>query len=340
MISPARAPDPKARALASPLLEISNLSVAFETSAGPLRAVESVSLAIARGRTVGLVGESGSGKTVTASTILRLLDGPRVQVSGRVEFEGRDLLALPERELRALRGDRIAMVFQDPMSSLNPAQPVGAQVVEPLRIHRQLSRPQLARRAIELLAKVGVPAPEERVRAYPHELSGGLRQRVMLAMALACEPALLIADEPTTALDVTIQAQLVDLLLSLQRGQGLGILLITHDLGLVAQACDEVVVLYAGRVMEHGSAAEVLTAPAHPYTAGLLASTPIPGAGASRLREIPGVVPDLRRLPPGCRFQERCPHVQGRCRTEEPTLIDSGTGCQVRCHFPLPGAGR
>jgi oligopeptide/dipeptide ABC transporter ATP-binding protein len=278
-----------------------------------------VSLELPRGRTLGLVGESGSGKSLLALSILRLGAG-RI-VSGSVAYDGRELTTLPERELRALRGNRIAMIFQDPATSLNPVFPVGAQVAEALRVH---GRPNAKRTAVELLERVGIPEPALRARAYPHELSGGMRQRVMIAMALACGPDVLIADEPTSALDVTIQAQILELLARLQRELGMSLLLITHDLGIVAHRCDEVAVMYAGQIVERAAAAEIFRAPRHPYTAGLVQ--------ALKFEEIPGLPPDLRALPAGCRFADRCPRVQAKCRAEMPALEPPAH--PARCFFP------
>ena len=305
-----------------------------------LRAVDDVSFAVPRGRTVGMVGESGSGKSVTALSLLGLLDARTASVAGRARLGPDDLLAMDAAALRSVRGRRVGMVFQDPAASLDPFWRVGSQIAEAIRLHERVSRAEARARALALLREVGIPAPEERLDAYPHQLSGGMRQRVMIAIALACRPELVIADEPTTALDVTIQAQILELLGRLRRERGTSLLLITHDLGLVAESCDDVVVLYAGRVVERGPAAEVLRAPLHPYTAGLLASTPVPGSGAGRLTEIPGTVPDLRALPAGCRFRDRCPGAQARCADEEPALVAIGTRAH-RCHFPLaaPTAG-
>ncbi|MCK6548920.1 ABC transporter ATP-binding protein [Myxococcota bacterium] len=321
------------------LLEVQDLTVTFDTPAGELCAVDRVSFSVARGATVGIVGESGSGKSVAALSLLGLTRHTARAVTGVVRFEGTDLLALSERELARHRGAKLSMVFQDPMASLNPAHRVGAQVAEPLAIHERLPKAELERRVLELFREVGIPDPAERMKAYPHQLSGGLRQRVMIAMALACGPALLVADEPTTALDVTIQAQIVELLDGLRRRRGMSVLLITHDLGLVAELCDRVIVMYAGRIVEEGPTAELLTRPGHPYTAGLLASTPVPGQHVDRLREIPGVVPDLRALPPGCRFQDRCPRREERCTREAPALVRISDGRSVACHFPLETTG-
>ncbi len=305
------------------LLEVRDLITEF----GPVRAVDGVSFEILPKRTLGIVGESGSGKSTIALSIMRLVAPPGRIASGSISYAGRDLLALSPDEMRALRGDRIAMVFQEPMTSLNPVFTIGAQVAEALQVHGKTGD------AVDLLRLVGIPAPEQRVRAYPHQLSGGMRQRVMIAMALACKPDLLIADEPTTALDVTIQAQILELLASLQRELGTSIVLITHDLGVVAEVCDEVVVMYAGRVVERAPSEALLAAPRHHYTAGLLRALPTGQPG--RLHEIPGVVPIVP--PPGCAFADRCPAVQARCRVDEPELVHLGAS-RVRCHFPLEPA--
>jgi peptide/nickel transport system ATP-binding protein len=348
--------------MAEPLLEIRELVTEFRTEQGTVRAVDGVSFEVPRRGTVGVVGESGCGKSVTALSIMRLIAPPGRIASGQVRYGGVDLLALPPAEMRAIRGNRIAMIFQEPMTSLNPVFTVGDQVGEAVRLHQKKSRRDARRIAIEMFRLVGIPSPEERVDAYPHQLSGGMRQRVMIAMALACKPDLLIADEPTTALDVTIQAQILDLLRSLQAELGMSILLITHDLGVVAETCDEVIVMYAGRVVERAKAAELFAHPRHPYTAGLLRSVPsygeaaegadadgvgVGGGGASavpaqsgerarrpRLLEIKGMVPPLTALPKGCKFVDRCAYAQERCRAEEPALLPIGPS-QVRCHFPL-----
>jgi peptide/nickel transport system ATP-binding protein len=305
-----------------------------------VRAVDGVSFEIPARGTLGVVGESGCGKSVTALSIMRLVASPPGRIaSGTIRYAGKDLLGLPDREMRAIRGNRIAMIFQEPMTSLNPVFTVGDQVGEAVRLHQGASRAKAREVAIEMFRLVGIPAPEERVDAYPHQLSGGMRQRVMIAMALACKPDLLIADEPTTALDVTIQAQILELLRSLQRELGMSILLITHDLGVVAETCDEVVVMYAGRVVERAPTEALFAAPRHHYTAGLLRSVPSYGDGTdvgdrARLVEIAGMVPALSELPQGCKFAERCPAVQARCRAEEPALVQLGAA-RVRCHFPL-----
>jgi peptide/nickel transport system ATP-binding protein len=333
--------------MAGPLLEIRDLVTEFRTDRGTVRAVDGVSFEVPRRGTVGLVGESGCGKSVTALSIMRLVASPPGRIaSGQVRYGGKDLLALPEAEMRAIRGNRIAMIFQEPMTSLNPVFTVGDQVGEAVRLHQQKSRRDARRIAIDMFRLVGIPSPEDRVDAYPHQLSGGMRQRVMIAMALACKPDLLIADEPTTALDVTIQAQILDLLRSLQAELGMSILLITHDLGVVAETCDEVIVMYAGRVVERARAEDLFARPRHPYTAGLLRSVPSYGehaagdAGAGsrpRLVEIKGMVPPLTALPEGCKFVDRCPAAQDLCRREEPALV-ALAGAQVRCHFPLEPA--
>jgi peptide/nickel transport system ATP-binding protein len=313
-----------------------------------VRAVDDVSLSVPRGQTLGVVGESGCGKSVTALSVMRLVQEPPGRIAaGRVRYRGEDLLALPERAMREIRGNKISMIFQEPMTSLNPVFTTGDQVAEAIRIHQKKSRGEAMARAVDMFRLVGIPSPEERVRAYPHQMSGGMRQRVMIAMALACGPDLLIADEPTTALDVTIQAQILDLLRRLQRELGMSIMLITHDLGVVAETCEDVVVMYAGKVVEQAPARALFAAPRHHYTAGLLrsvpsfstAATPAPGA-RGRLQEIPGMVPALDALPPGCRFQERCPAAQAKCRDVAPELVAPPGEPErlVRCHFPVGGS--
>jgi peptide/nickel transport system ATP-binding protein len=330
-----------------PLLDVRGLVTRFRTETRELRACDGVSFSVPAGATVGIVGESGSGKSVTALSIMRLLrDPPGRVIAGEVRFRGRDLLALSEPEMRALRGNRLSMIFQEPMTSLNPVLRTGDQVAEPLVIHRGQSWRQARGEAAELFQKVGIADPHKRVNDYPHQMSGGMRQRVMIAMALACRPELLIADEPTTALDVTIQAQILELLDQLRRELGMALLLITHDLGVVAERCDEVVVMYAGHVVERAGARALFTQPRHPYSAGLLRSMPSlhapPGEGGRRRRlpEIPGMVPPLDALPPGCRFQDRCDRVQARCRREAPELVQLGAPADspdrwVRCFYPI-----
>jgi peptide/nickel transport system ATP-binding protein len=306
-----------------PLLQVRDLVVSFATDQGVIRALDGVSFDVPKGKTVGLVGESGSGKSVSALAIMGLIPKPPGRVErGSIQLGGQELTRLGEKELRAIRGRRIGMIFQEPMTSLNPVFTAGDQIVEAVRAHRSVTRRAARARAIELLSRVGIPAPEERVDAYPHQLSGGMRQRVMIAIALAGEPELLIADEPTTALDVTIQAQILDLLSSLQREMAMSVLLITHDLGVVAEHAHEVVVMYAGRVVERSPARALFGEPLHPYTRGLLLSVPShpANAGRTRLPTIPGTVPDLALLPHGCRFQERCEYVHAACKLEEPAL--------------------
>jgi len=323
--------------MASPLLDIRGLSTWFDTEEGVVKAVDGVDLDVATGETVGVVGESGCGKSVTALSILRLIPTPPGRyAAGRVLFDGRDLLALEERKLRAVRGNEVAMVFQEPMTSLNPVYTVGSQIGEVLRLHRGMGGRAARARSVELLRKVGLSSPEAQVDAYPHQMSGGMKQRVMIAMAIACEPALLVADEPTTALDVTIQAQILDLLRAMQRELGMAILLITHDLGVVAEMADRVVVMYAGRVVESAPTAALFAAPRHHYTDGLLRSLPeMHRAGERRLREIPGTVPHPLRLPSGCRFRTRCPAATSRCAEVDPPLEGTADGRRLACHHPV-----
>jgi oligopeptide/dipeptide ABC transporter ATP-binding protein len=322
-----------------PLLQLRDVHTVFDTSDGQVKAVDGVSLSLRAGGTLGVVGESGSGKSVTALSILRLLPSATGRiVSGEIWFEGRDLLRLEERELRKLRGKSISMVFQEPMTALNPVYTVGRQIGEVLRLHEGMSRAEARARTIELLKVVGIPAPERRVDSYPHELSGGMRQRMMIAMSIACRPKLLIADEPTTALDVTIQAQIMDLLAQLREQLGMAVLLITHDLGVVAEFAEEVVVMYAGRIVEHAKAAELFSTPLHPYTQGLLASAPRSLSGKRRLLTIEGVVPDLAHLPQGCRFRERCTQAVAHCAEVEPELTELPGGRKVACFVALERA--
>ena len=320
------------------LLSVRRLCTEFVTDSGVLRAVVDVSFDVPRGGALGLVGESGCGKSVTSLSILRLIQAPGRIASGEIVFDGRDLLRLDAREMRAVRGARIAMIFQEPMSSLNPVYTVGAQIAESLLLHRAMSRSAARDRVVELLTQVGIPSPAERAGAYPHQLSGGMRQRVMIAMALACEPQLLIADEPTTALDVTIQAQILELLRDLRTRLGMAVLLITHDLGVVAEFAEDVVVMYAGRVVERAPVADLFRDPRHPYTQGLLRSVPSYGdnLGARRLPTIPGVVPDLRSLPGGCRFRDRCAQAMATCAEREPPLHRVALPMEVRGDLAQP----
>ncbi|MFM7232821.1 MAG: ABC transporter ATP-binding protein [bacterium] len=318
--------------MSGPLLEVRDLQTHFFTDDGLVRAVDGVSYALAPGETLAVVGESGSGKSVTSLSILRLVpDPPGRIVGGSIRFKGRELLTLSDSEMRAVRGKEISMIFQEPMTSLNPVHTCGDQIAEVVRLHEGLDRAAARERAIEMLRLVGIPAPEVRVDEFPHQMSGGMRQRVMIAMALACRPALLIADEPTTALDVTIQAQILELLQRLRRELGMAVLLITHDLGVVAETADRVAVMYAGQVVEYSTVRETFRTPRHPYTAGLLASLPKLGEESDRLRVIPGQVPDPARFPSGCRFHPRCPVALDRCRREAPELRDLGNGHLVRC---------
>jgi peptide/nickel transport system ATP-binding protein len=312
------------------LLRVEDLVTEFQTTDGVVRAVEKVSFSIRPGQTLGLVGESGSGKSVTALSIMRLISRPGRVAEGSVYFDGKDLLDLEEEEMRQVRGSDIAMIFQEPMTSLNPVYTVGDQIAEAVQLHMKVSKDEAWKRAIEMLKKVRVPAAERRVHEYPHNLSGGMRQRVMIAMALSCNPKLLIADEPTTALDVTIQAQILDLMADLQREFGMSILMITHDLGVVAQVCEDVVVMYAGQIVEQGPVRALFNSPQHPYTEGLLASIPRLGMTQSqKLKVIRGVVPNPLRLPPGCRFAPRCDYRWELC-AKPPPLFDVG-GQQSRC---------
>jgi peptide/nickel transport system ATP-binding protein len=316
------------------LLEVEDLRTEFATDEGTVRAVDGVSFSVPEGATFGVVGESGCGKSVTALSILRLVAPPGRIAGGRIAYRGRDLLTLPDAEMRDIRGHKISMIFQEPATALNPVMPAGEQVAEAIRLHRKASRAEARAATIELFRRVGIPLPEERVDSYPHQMSGGMRQRVMIAMALACRPDLLIADEPTTALDVTIQAQILDLLADLRRELGMSVLLITHDLGVVAETCERVLVMYAGQVVEESDTAALFARPRHPYTIGLLRSLPRAGERVDRLREIPGMVPPLTRLPAGCRFRDRCDRASERCAAEEPALVRDGDGRQVRCFHP------
>jgi peptide/nickel transport system ATP-binding protein len=323
------------------LLEVVDLRTHFFTRDGVVRAVDGVSLSVDPGETLAVVGESGCGKSVTSLSILRLIASPPGRVvSGRVLFQGRDLLALAEEEMRAVRGNEISMIFQEPMTSLNPALTVGRQIAESLVLHRGLSQRQATVKAIEMLRKVRMSEPERRVRQYPHELSGGMRQRVMIAMALSCGPRLLIADEPTTALDVTIQAQILELMRELARETGAAVILITHDLGVVAEMAQRVVVMYAGRKVEEAPVDELFALPRHPYTRGLLGSMPhlgnsVRGEDRKRLVEIPGMVPSLKQEQPGCLFAPRCPNALARCSAETPPLAAHGAGHWAACWNPV-----
>ncbi len=324
--------------MTEPVLRIRGLRTTFRTRAGELPAVDGVDLDLFAGETLGVVGESGCGKSVTALSVLRLVPDPPGRIAaGEIWFDGRDLVRCSEEEMRHIRGARISMIFQEPMTSLNPVFRVGDQIEESLRVHTDMDRASRRERVVELLDVVGIAEPRQRARDYPHQLSGGMRQRVMIAMALACNPDVLIADEPTTALDVTIQAQILDLLASLEERFRMAVLLITHDLGIVAEAARRIAVLYAGRVVETGRVADVYRSPRHPYTAGLLRA--MPGgrvAHRSPLHVIPGVVPDLMSRPRGCSFRERCPRAIAVCAEVDPDLrAEGGEGRAVACHHPL-----
>ena len=316
---------------AEPILSVEDLAVTFTGPDGRrTRAVDGVGFSVSPGRTLGIVGESGCGKSVTSLAVMGLLPKVGTTVSGRVLFEGRDLLRESERTLRDLRGDRLSMIFQEPMTSLNPSYTVGDQIVEAILRHRRVSKREAAERALEMLARVRIPEPKARFHDYPHKLSGGMRQRVMIAMALACEPRLLIADEPTTALDVTIQAQILELMRMLREETGTAIVLITHDLGVVAEVCDEVAVMYAGQVVERAPVEELFRFPQHPYTVGLLGSLPRFDGRRERLAAIEGAVPDMSRPPAGCRFAARCPFRVEACATM-PDLVEVAPGRAARC---------
>jgi peptide/nickel transport system ATP-binding protein len=321
---------------AAPLVEIENLRVVFYGDAGRVtHAVDGVDLAVARGATLGVVGESGCGKSVTVLAVMGLLPKGDCDVSGAVRFDGVDLLRLPDRTLRDLRGDRLAMIFQEPMTSLNPSYTIGEQIIEAIVRHRGVSRGEARGRAIEMLRRVRIPSPEERIDEYPHKLSGGMRQRAMIAIALACDPELLIADEPTTALDVTIQAQILDLMRDLKAETGAAIILITHDLGVVAEVCDEVAVMYAGQIVERAPVDVLFEEPQHPYTLGLMGSIPRLDRRADRLATIEGSLPDMTEPPAACRFAPRCPFVEDRCTAAAPPVVTLGVGHWSRC-FRVP----
>lgn len=315
----------------SPLLHVSNLRTSFFTDKGEVRAVDDVSFAIQAGQTLALVGESGCGKSVAALSIMRLIAAPGRIIGGSIKFKGQELLGLPEKDMRRIRGKSIGMVFQEPMTSLNPVMSVGDQIGEVLKIHTPLSDHEIRQDVLSLLAKVRIADPERRIDQYPHEMSGGMKQRVMIAMALACKPDLLIADEPTTALDVTIQAQILDLLASLQKDLGMAILLITHNLGVVAQFSRDIVVMYASKIAERASVRELFRNPCHPYTKALLKSLPRPGERQMRLEAIPGTVPSPLQYPPGCHFSSRCPDVLDDCHLKPPPTIQVGEAHESVC---------
>lgn len=314
------------------LLKVDKLKTHFFTSEGVLPAVDNISFSVDKGKILGIVGESGCGKSVTGLSIMRLVPPPGKIVSGEIIFAGQDLLKISNEEIRNLRGNRITMVFQDPMTSLNPVFTIGNQIAEILRIHKGFKRSRAMEEARFLLQRVGIPDSDRRIREYPHQMSGGMRQRVMIAMAVACDPALIIADEPTTALDVTIQAQILKLLKNLVESLNTALILISHDLGVIAETADEVAVMYAGRIVEYAGTQELFKEPLHPYTNGLLESIPRPGdQRGQKLRAIKGFVPRLTELPEGCKFSPRCKYIIEKCRRQEPELIDAGSGHLVRC---------
>jgi peptide/nickel transport system ATP-binding protein len=318
--------------MTAPLLRVENLTVDFATPHGSVRAVDEVSFELGEGEILGLVGESGSGKTVTCRALMRLLPNRRARItSGTVHLDGVDVMTLSDAEMQRVRGERIGMIFQNPTTHLDPVMTIGEQIGESLRFHKDMTRREAAARAVELLRQVGIPDPALRSRSYPHQLSGGMRQRAMIATALAGEPEILIADEPTTALDVTVQAQILRLLLDLRDRAGLSIILITHDLGVVAETCETVAVMYAGRIVERAAKRELLRMPLHPYSQGLIRSQPGGGKPLAELASIPGQPPSLASLPPGCRFHPRCTYVEPPCRDRRPPLVVAGTGRWSAC---------
>ena len=323
------------------LLEVRGLKTHFHVMDGTVPAVDGVDFSIKRGQTLGLVGESGCGKSVTSLSIMRLIDTPPGEyVAGQIWFDGQELMSLPEREMEAIRGNDITMIFQEPMTSLNPVFTIGDQIAEQVALHRKVSKKVAWARAVEMLTLVGISSPERRAKQYPHEMSGGMRQRVVIAMALSCNPKLIIADEPTTALDVTIQAQILELIKQIQRETGTALLLITHDLAVVAETVEHVAVMYAGKIVETGTVDEVLLRPKHPYTEGLLTSIPSHVPRGQRLNVIRGTVPNPFRMPQGCRFEPRCPYAFEPCKAFEPDLLEIGAGCEVACWLHVPEVQR
>jgi peptide/nickel transport system ATP-binding protein len=313
-------PSPPSLAKGQSVLEVRDLSAHFDTLLGPVRSVDGISLTVRAGETLGVVGESGCGKSVTAMSIMRLLPANSAHVFGSVTLRGTELLALSERQMRAVRGNRISMVFQEPMTSLNPVLTIGRQIAESIALHQDCSASEAHKRSVAMLRMVQIPEPERRAKEYPHQLSGGMRQRVMIALALACNPEVLIADEPTTALDVTIQAQILDLIARLRADLGMGVVMITHDLGVVAESCDHVIVMYAGKIVEEAPVLELFADPKHPYTRALMASMPAMNVHQDRLAEIPGLVPSAHEIRRGCTFAARCTFANSRCRVEVPRL--------------------
>lgn len=315
------------------ILDVRNLSTTFRTERGPLKAIDGIDFQVYKGEILGIVGESGCGKSVTSQSVMRLYDEKyTASYQGEVFLEGKDLMKIPYKKMQEIRGKKISMVFQDALSSLNPVFTVGNQICEPLKIHQKLSKKEAEEKAIEMLKLVGIPAPEKRINQYPHELSGGMRQRVMIAIALACKPQLLIADEPTTALDVTIQAQIMDLIVKLNQQLDMGVMLITHDLGVVAETCTRVIVMYLGQIVEEASVMDIFDNPKHPYTWGLIQSIPrLDGDRTKALYTIKGTVPLLSQIPEGCRFAPRCPYATERCQKEMPELQNISETQRVRC---------
>ncbi|NRG45842.1 ABC transporter ATP-binding protein [Bacillus sp. CRN 9] len=315
-----------------PILEVKGLKTYFTTKKGISKAVDGIDFVLNKGETLGIVGESGCGKSMTSLSILRLIPSPPGKIAGgSILFKGKDLVTLPESEMRKVRGNDISMIFQEPMTSLNPVIPVGEQIAEAIRLHQKLAKKAAWEKAVEMLKIVGIPSPEKRAKQEPFQLSGGMRQRVMIAMALACSPEILIADEPTTALDVTIQAQILEIIKNLQKQLGMGVIMITHDLGVVAETCDQVVVMYAGNIVEHTSSKELFANPKHPYTQGLLESLPNITEDVEELKTIEGTIPSPYNLPIGCRFSSRCPHSKDICVEANPELFDASLDTKVRC---------
>lgn len=313
------------------LLEIKNLTVTFRNGGNFAQVISDLSLAVNANERLGIVGESGSGKSVTSLATMRLLPEKSAEVSGEILFKGRDLLKLSEAEMQSVRGNRISMIFQEPMTSLNPIHSCGKQIAESVMLHSKATKKEAEQRALELLELCGISTPEQRMREYPHQLSGGMRQRVMIAIALACDPELLIADEPTTALDVTIQAQILELMKSLHRARSMGVIMITHDLGIVYDFCERVVVVYTGEVVESAPVKKLFSRPLHPYTEGLIGALPQLDKQTARLEAVEGMVPDIGDMPQGCHFHPRCKYADGRCRKEHPNLVTREDGRQVRC---------
>ena len=322
------------------ILEVKNLNISFDTYAGKVRAIRGVDFELNKGETLAIVGESGSGKSVTTRTIMRLLSSNANIDEGHISFKGQDIVDKSEKEMQKIRGREIAMIFQDPMTSLDPTMTIGKQVAESLRKHKNVSKNESLKAALDLLNLVGIPDAEKRLKNYPHQFSGGQRQRIVIAIALICNPEILIADEPTTALDVTIQAQIIELLLELQQKENMALVLITHDLALVAEAAHKIIVMYAGQVVETGAAQDIFRAPRHPYTQALLRALPEFAQDKARLASLPGVVPGKYDRPSGCLLNPRCPYATDKCRAEEPELNLLEGGRQSKCHYPLDDAGR